>query len=214
MTSCKSLLMCKDNATWLFQEPDRRFHNSESWWSSLFGLLLLYLAKRPGNGEIPLRRYVSKPKWKYVRDGSLDYHELEFKDILVEPKLSGEVFGGIKWPKEFVDLKPDILVLRPKPRMAVLIENKTIGARFGKQLERYIEIRHHLKASGWSVEFLPLLSVGFEAQYEWENLEKHHLRLILWEDVLRLLDTIELFRAFFAGVELRTYYSAPLRESP
>jgi len=50
-----------DNATWLFIQPSPYFHNSEPWWSALFSILVLHLARGGNNLKIPLRKCVGSP---------------------------------------------------------------------------------------------------------------------------------------------------------
>lgn len=195
-----------DNATWLFIQPSPYFHNSEPWWSALFSILVLHLARRENPPKIPLRKCVGSPKESFNFLGEyLDCSDAKFDEVLVDAKLTQELFSGIDWPDEFRDIRPDIMIHRPKLGRITLIENKTVGANLGEQLDRYHEVKEHLSKEGWSVEFFLLISSGYETRKEWRAVEKTETKLILWEDVLRIMDSIEFFRSII-GAPLKSYY--------
>lgn len=194
-----------DNATWLFIRPSPYFHNSESWWSALFSILVLHLA-RADNPKIPLRKCVGSPKESFNFLGEyLDCSDVKFDEVLVDAKLTQRLFPGIAWPNEFRDTRPDIMIHRPKLKRITLIENKTVGANLGEQLDRYYEVKEHLSKEGWSVEFFLLISSGYENRREWRAVEKTETKLILWEDVLRIMDSTDFFRPII-GASLEPYY--------
>ena len=41
------------NATYLFELPGRRYHSSESWWTSFFSMLLLYRSRNDPQWALP-----------------------------------------------------------------------------------------------------------------------------------------------------------------
>jgi hypothetical protein len=66
----------------------------------------------------------------------------------------------------------------------VFVEVKTIGAGIERNHSRYLNIREHLRKSGWSAELHYLLSHGHECVADWPLIEHDQVRVILWEDVL------------------------------
>lgn len=204
--------MDRENATHLFGFPGSA-HNSESWWSALFSTLLLYLAKHPEDGPIPLKRFVTNgTNWAFEPDGNLELPAgLRFDEVLTEPKLSQKIFGVSEWQNVFTDLRPDVMMIDVRSRSAILVENKTVGADLGPNAEQLItnlRLAEHLRSHSWKAESLLLISMGHERNQEWKVIRDRKVRLILWEDVLRLMDGINRFRELFTGVDLSIYYSA------
>src|ERR1700680_382593 len=187
-----------DNATWLFEKPSRSFRNSEPWWSALFSILVLHLARGSANPRIPLRKYVGSPDEGFPSlEEPLDCSNIKFDELLVDARLNQTLFPGIDWPIAFKDIKPDIMIHQHDAKRTVLIENKTIGHHLGRQLDRYHAVRKYLESKGWKAEFLLLISFGYETKREWRAVETTETKLILWEDVLRIMDSIEFFRSLF-----------------
>ncbi len=198
-------------ATYLFERPTRTCHNSESWWTALFSIVLLHLAKHPKSGEIITKEYRRGPVWAYCEAGGLDLLELSFSEVFVEPKLTAELFQGLRWPKDFWNLVPDIVISRPKRRRTIFIENKTTGANIRKrQLKDYLGAIEYLKHNDWNAELVYLMSIGYQPDREWNLIEENRVRVILWEDVLRVIDGVECFRSLF-DVELPPFDETPRR---
>lgn len=150
-----------DNATWLFIKPSPYFHNSEPWWSALFSILLLHLARGEDNFKIPLKKCVGSPEESFNSLGEyFDCSDVKFEEVLVDAKLNPKTFPDL--PSEFRDIRPDIMIHRPKLKRIALIENKTVGADLGEQLDRYHEVKAHLSKEGWSAKFFLLISSGYE----------------------------------------------------
>jgi hypothetical protein len=205
-------LVDRKNATHLFEFPGSA-HNSESWWSALFSTLLLYVAKHPEDGPIPLKRFVTNgTSWTFESDGNLQPPQgLRFEEVLTEPRLSQRVFGVAEWQNVFTDLRPDVVGISARSRKVILVENKTVGAYLGpnaEQLITYLGLAEHLQSHSWEAECLLLISVGYEGNQEWKVIRDRKVRLILWEDILRLMDKIDRFRELFSGVNLSIYYNA------
>ncbi len=190
-----------DNATYLFEYPSEHYWNSEQWWSAAFSMLLLYQSAVKDFTGIPLRRCV-KQRFPFA-DETLECKNLKYSEVLVDVKLSRHLFPI--WDSRFDGLRPDILIYRKEARLVTLIENKTIRASLGDQLSRYRDIRDFLRREGWSAAFYPLISHGYETTREWKSIEDLDLKLILWEDVLRLMDGIPFFKSLF-DVELSQFY--------
>jgi|SRR5579864_4774320 len=196
----------EDNATYLFIQPSRDFHNSESWWSALFSILVLHLAQGGNTSKIPLCKYVGSLGEGFIDLGEyLDCSDTKFDEVLVDAKLNNELFGIDEWPNEFSGIRPDVLFHRPKLKRTTLIENKTVGANLDRQLDRYHKIKRYLDKNGWSAEFLLLISLGYETERVWKAVEESETKLILWEDVLRVMDSIEFFRSILPS-PMKPYY--------
>lgn len=170
------------NATYLFELPGRRFHSSESWWTSFFFMLILYRSRE--NAEWTLPTYVCRSGWP-VKSGAFAPGRLGLANLIVEAPLSENPFLLGSWPKEFLQLKPDICILRRDQRQALFIEVKTIGATVARNHSRYLDVRQHLRTLGWPAEFYYLLSHGHECLGDWPLIEHDQVPVILWEDVLR-----------------------------
>lgn len=193
------------NATHLFGHPNRDFHNSECWWTALFSMLVLYLAKHPDAGEIPIMQYRSTPSWGYERMGVFVCPGLKFSNVLVEAKLRGSLFQVSSWPQHFLDLKSDVTIYERNETKVIFIENKTIGAGFGDQLDSRLALVRYLRGLGWDAELLLLVSIGYERNAEWQPIERSGVRLLLWEDILQLVERINNFRDLF-DLPLAPYY--------
>lgn len=202
----------EQNATHLFRKPGpgTGFHNSESWWSAVFSWLLVYGGNHNDFPAVPTRLW-NGSRYVYGKE-KIECQGLRPSDVLVEPALRGEPFGLTTWPTDFGNLRPDILVLSSDRRDAILIENKTVGAPIKhKELSTYPEIASLLQRAGWNASFLLLLSVGCEgvSNRTWQIIERKTIRLILWEDVLKIMDSTSVFRELF-DVNLKPYYHAVL----
>jgi hypothetical protein len=193
------------NATDLFGHPDPMLHNSESWWSTIFSLLVLYLAKHPESPSLPIKECKLGPKWSYDPIGAVDCVGLTFRDVLVEPKLTEKLISST-WPTAFLNLRPDIVLWQSERKKVLFIENKTLGAAVGKQLQLYLDVKDYLTGQGWEAEIHLLISLGYETEREWKMIEQNSVPLILWEDVLSVIDQIECFRNLFVDVRLGDYY--------
>ncbi|MBI3484895.1 MAG: hypothetical protein HY012_07055 [Acidobacteria bacterium] len=200
------------NATHLFLRPGKRVHNSEQWWTAFFGMLVLYLAKHPHDPRIPIKEYRSGARWHYLRTGLLNCAGLSYSDVLMEAKPD-QVFGEINWNTKFLKLKPDITILRQQEKRVILIENKTVGTHIGDQLKLYVQLARILGSRpGWTCDVIFLVSLGYQDyqdERDWKALEIAGTKLILWEDVLRIVGRIDCFRELFDVPDLRPYYETP-----
>src|SRR5437867_5175211 len=113
------------NATHLFQLPERRYHSSESWWTSFFSMLLLYRSRKDPQWALPT--YLCRGGLP-VEPGTFAPGRLDPSMLFVEAPLSANPFRLLSWPEEFLQLKPDLCILRRSLRQVVFIEVKTIGA--------------------------------------------------------------------------------------
>jgi hypothetical protein len=149
------------NATYLFQHPARYHHNSESWWSSFFSILLLYQARTTPSFSVPVYTYAKATGYRKV--GDLTCKDVSFSRLRVEAPLSAKAFDLPDWPTEFLGLKPDLTLLEPDRRHATFVETKTIGASVAQNVALYGQVIAHLKLNGWNVDLCYLLSHGHEA---------------------------------------------------
>ena len=170
------------NATYLFEQQGRRHHSSESWWTSFFSMLVLYCSRQDMRWSLPT--YVCRGG-KPIESDTFSPGRLGFANLVVEAPLSENPFLLESWPNEFLQLKPDVCIIRPEERHAVFVEVKTLGASVARNHSRYLNIREHLRRSGWSAELYYLLSHGHECVGDWPLIEHDQVRVILWEDVLR-----------------------------
>ena len=170
------------NATHLFELPGRRYHSSESWWTSFFCMLLLYHSRMDSHWTLPT--YTCHDGYP-ATDQPFAPGRLGAADLIVEAPLSENPFRLPSWPVEFLQLKPDVCILRNKLRAATFIEVKTIGASIAKNHTRYLKARDHLRQLSWSAEFFYLLSHGHECLGDWPLIQHDQVRVMLWEDVLR-----------------------------
>lgn len=194
------------NATYLFEQPARHRHNSESWWNAFFSLLMLYLAKTNPSFSLPIYTYTTAAGYRKV--GDLVSKAFSFATMAVEAPLSAKAFGLAAWPVEFLGLKPDLSILEPDRQHVLFIETKTIGATVAQNVALYGQVCAHLRQNGWDVDLCYLLSHGHEAQRDWPLIEQHALRIIMWEDVLRAAIDTPLGRVF--DVDLPAYASRPV----
>jgi hypothetical protein len=170
------------NATYLFELPARRYHSSESWWTAFFSMLILYRSRQEPQWSLPA--YVSRAGCP-LEKGTFAPGRLGLANLIVEAPLSENPFSLTSWPNEFLQLKPDVCILRREERHVVFVEVKTIGASVARNHSRYLKICEHLRQSGWSAELYYLLSHGHECVGDWPLIENDGVRVILWEDVLR-----------------------------
>lgn len=194
-----------NNATYLFEGQARHTRNSESWWSAFFSQYLIYRARAGECCDLPVYTYSVSGGYRTV--SRFPFDGISYNTLFVEPHLTRFTFGLPAWPKGFVRLRPDILVLRPTPRAATFVELKTIGASIKKSISLYSEICKHLADNSWSVDLLHLLSHGHETASDRVLIAQMGLRIMLWEDVLRDVHKTPLAQLF--DFDLSPYASAP-----
>lgn len=194
------------NATHLFEYPARHHHNSESWWSAFFSVLVLYEATTAPSFSLPIYTYATDTGYRKV--GNLACKDMSFSKLHVEAPLSAKAFGLNALPTGFLGLKPDVVFLDPDRRQATFVETKTIGATIAQNVMLYGQVITYLKQNDWNVDLFYLLSHGHEARHDWLLIEREALRIILWEDVLKAAAATPLARIF--DVDLTTYASPPL----
>ncbi len=207
--------MSKGNATYLFRTPSDGHHHSESFWTSLFAIALLLGSRAKDGFEVPafhFKRCEETKEWLFEQDGSLAIMTpLEWSQVVVEGKLRPGFVPDLAepLPQDLWDLRPDILIRIG--RQITLIEVKTVGHHLGEYQKLCCErIASYLQRNGYSVDLFFLISAGHESRKDWELLlrltsEAARFRLLLWEKILRVLDTLESTRALASTMP-------PLRE--
>jgi hypothetical protein len=132
--------------------------------------------------------------------GALDYKGLTFSSFLTERQLNAKLatsfFGVQTWPQEFTKLAVDLVIMFPAERRAVLIENKTVGTEEGR-LHSYAKVMRFLKDNGLTADLYVLISRGHPSEKILPAIEEDKLRVILWEDVLRLMTQDSFFSQIF-----------------
>jgi hypothetical protein len=199
------------DATWLF-EGSRK---SEQWWTSLASMLLIDLARHQPDVTIPLWRYeTNDASWRFHQSGtSLAVAGATFSNVMVETKLTTELFPEVPWKPDFISKpRPDLLIHQPDSRRTTIIEDKTELANVGK-LTLYGEMTQHLLTHGWDARFIVLISCGHPNDAIWDEIERQRLELLLWEDVLQLVDQSQYLREIF-DKPLSAYYPCSKFEGP
>jgi hypothetical protein len=209
-------------AVWLFQGVDpshkrtRSWQNSEHWWTALFSLLMLHAAKHRLQLKLPLRKLMKiddDDTSHFKPAGFFDCQGITYSDLAVEARMNKagrDMFEIPEWPKALGNMEPDITIRMPKHGRgrgkAILIENKTVSAKRDR-LDDYPSIAKTLQDHQWDVQLIVLISLGNSQNDIWEAIKKNRdeLLVLLWEDVLRALDGIDVFKSLF-DVPLAPYY--------
>ncbi len=191
------------NATHLFEkvQGDRSLPpSSESFWTSMFALFLLHVA-RSGDGTLaawqpsstghrPWYERMPKSLWLHVRG-------LEFDGITVELGTVVNVWREAKIDPRLGGVSPDILARilsqDAKPRF-VLIENKVAsGATLNaNQVSAYPELIRFLEAKGIDASLFVLQPVGcsqrlYAATKFLQARLLERFGILLWEDMFRVM---------------------------
>ena len=193
-----------NNATYLFQKHNK----SEQWWTSIFTLVLAHVGGTSDVSRLPVwvfRRM--EKKWRYERlPEFFSFHGVKLSDIHVEAAIP-DVFTELKRFGPF-HVQPDIIIRRDAEKTATIIENKTQGTGVNR-LDDYIQARDELQRMGYNATTYLLISVGNNTRDDiWKVALQHEIPLLLWEDVLRLIDGIDWLRDLF-DEDLKPYYCNP-----
>jgi hypothetical protein len=87
------------NATYLFRQPSNYHHNSESWWTAFFSLVMLYLAKTSPSFSLPVYAYSTDT---YRKVGELRPGGFSFAKMAAEARLCAATFNLESWPNQFL----------------------------------------------------------------------------------------------------------------
>jgi hypothetical protein len=197
-----------NNATYLFEKHKK----SEQWWTSIFTLVLAHIGGISGVSRLPIWVYREDGnKWRYERlPEFFDFHGVKLSDIHVEAAIPN-VFTELA-KNEPLRINPDIIIKRDAEKPVTIIENKTHRAGIGRVVE-YIQAGKELRRMGYNATTYLLISVGNERNDIWKVvLQQKEIPLLLWEDVLRLIDDIGWLRELFDD-DLKPYYSNPTLSS-
>ncbi len=169
------------NATDLFElrrKEKRLPDSSESFWTTLFGLFLLHVAKNGSKGsELQVWRCSDSHEapWFEPRRNlpPLDLTGLDFDSLTVEPigKSMSQYFWTVaKVPLKIARFEPDLVLEVSGTQQGgntkyIFIENKTEGPLQRNQTENYPQLINYLSQKGVGTEFLLLVSVGNRKVY-------------------------------------------------
>jgi hypothetical protein len=207
-----------NNATWLFEKPHKKFHNAESWWTSIFSAMILWLEANKKNNtktiKIKTCRFKNNKKttptaklktYRYSkiggfeRAGGISFKGAGFSNLIIDGSLKCTLFdindGNPEWSKKYNYLRPDITFIQKKIKKAVFIECKTIGSTVKISNEKYKGLVEFLNKNGWTAKLYFLLSHGHNDS-DWPHIEKEKLEIILWEDALELMKETPFFEIF------------------
>jgi hypothetical protein len=116
------------NATWLFIQPSRDHHNSESFWTTFFALYILGSCKNGEDVSIPTFNYIEKSgSWEFKPDKPLKIPaNLDRTRIVVEGKIKNQIFGDIQINLQ--NISPNIIIHSNESNI-IIIETKTVGSK-------------------------------------------------------------------------------------
>ncbi len=171
------------NATYLFEGVTRHTRNSESWWSTFFSQVLIYLAQHPsGADDPPIYTYTRSDGYRTV--GRLDTTGLNFRNVFVEPHLSAHTFDLQTWPLDLYRLRPDVLILQDSDPRGYLCRGEDYRCFNQQDVGTYTRICTHLGANQWTARLIHLLSHGHEMDSDRTMVQERCLPVVLWADVL------------------------------
>lgn len=192
----------RDNATWLFEGTGagNMPHNSESFWTSLFALFVLHLAKRGTALTVWQCKEPTDGRYYELRhsSSSIALSGVQVADISIEPPtraMQGFVYSLLNEKLDAAGIRPDLfmrvpLVGTPRQYKYVFIENKTTEGLQSNQEENYPALIKSIKEKKDTLcEFLLLTSVGsckpYESAKRFQESMGGSFGMLLWEDVFR-----------------------------
>jgi len=187
------------DATWLFENHKTK---SEQWWTSVFALVVVGLARRGSPTELPLWKYHrdATPQWFQPLPESFSFRGVDLSQIHIEAPLK-DVF---KEELPQTTARPDVIIKDSRAHFASIIENKVLKAGIGN-FKDYQDASATLVEQGWDARTLLLVSAGQSNDELWEAVAQLNPQIMLWEDVLRALDKIHWLAGLF-NEELSAYY--------
>lgn len=193
------------NATYLFEQPSRIFKNSESRWTAMAQMCLLYLS-RNNSEQLPV--YKSDTDGYLSKEGSLLISGFEFTNTVCEQKLKGEIFEIDSFENKFNHICPDILRVDKKEKQVTIIEIKTLSESVQRNLNLYSDLKKYLSSKpNWKCDLFYLLSHGHEQRNDWPALARINANIILWEDLFSLMKDTPI--AYLLGDKLQEYCDPP-----
>jgi len=200
---------CKENATYLFNQPTGKFHHSESRWSAIAQLAYIWM----GNKEKELTTYTSTyfskntENWLQKR-GKLSFDGWDSHNTIVEGKLNNKLFSVDGWSKDYDNISPDIVHIDNENSKVIMIEIKTIGSSVKSNLKLYQRVVDTLRDSNkWSCELYYLLSYGHEKNSDWKLLREADAQILLWEELFDKIKDSDIVP--YIDVDLEQYTLMP-----
>ncbi len=209
----------KQNATYLFRHSDNGFYHSQSRWSTMAQLALIYLSKNAKDGlSVYHSQIVKEPeRWLTKSDLTLPLKGWSADNTTVEGNIQ-YLFVDKGKSLENAGVYPDIVYKNDRKKEIVLIVVRTIGRTLrGRKKEgmdnfdRYSELVANIKKEGWKCELYYLMSYGHEDEgnqcepgkvdeskrfQDWKRLEQIGGKILLWEEVFASLIGSELEKYF------------------
>jgi hypothetical protein len=173
-------------------------------------MLFIHRALKGNALPIPIWRFEADQKpWRFYRAADvLELSDVRPSNVMVERTLKIDLFSGLQsWPPNLITT-PDILIYRKDSRRLVIIENKTKGTGTGS-IREYWKAAQYLKKCGWEADLLVLISCGHPNDSIWNVVKELQLKLLLWEDLLKIADSMDWSKSLFEE-DLREYYEQPL----
>jgi hypothetical protein len=174
------------NATYLFERPERYLKNSESRWTAIAQIALMYLSANEPAKELPVYKsckdgYLNKEKDGFPISG------FTFLNTVCECGLRKEIFGIQDFDNQFLHVKPDILYMDKDNKRVVFAEVKTLSESVSRNINLYDNLCTYLRGQGWKTDLYYLLSHGHEKKQDWSRLADKGSNIILWEDLFEVL---------------------------
>lgn len=175
------------NATYLFEQPERYLKNSESRWTAIAQIALMYFSSNEPGKKLPV--------YESDKDGYLTKKEKVFQisgftflNTVCECGLRKEIFGIQNFDNRFLQVKPDILYRDKDKKRVVFIEVKTLSESVSRNISLYDELCEYLvDKCGWKTDLYYLLSHGHEKKQDWRLLADKGSSIILWEDLFKIV---------------------------
>lgn len=174
-----------DNATYLFQKPSRLMKNSESRWTAVAQMSLIYISLNMSGYRIPV--YKSDDEGYLTAEGGFVVSGFDCNNTVCENGLSGDIFGINPFDNRFNGIKPDILHVGSQNKKVILIEVKTLSESVVRNISLYSDLNGFLNSNSWSCELYYLLSHGHETPKDWPALSEHGSNILIWEDLFSVM---------------------------
>lgn len=213
------------NATYLFRQPEKSFYHSESRWSAVAQMALIYLSNIKDSKLTLYHSSITQDSAHWLVKDSKEVNELSLENWSVDNTI---VEGNIKHifgdePIIESQAYPSIIYKNEKSREIKLIVVRTIGRTVcGRKkegmdnIDRYNQLVDKIRTEGWKCDLCYLMSYGHEDEgnqceegvideakrhQDWKRLEKVNANILLWEEIFSLI----------SGSELEKYISHDLK---
>jgi hypothetical protein len=193
------------DATYLFEKPSQIMKNSESRWTAVAQMSLIYISANMPGLKIPI--YQSDEEGYLNVQGQLHVSDYTFLNTVCENPLRGEIFEIKDFNKHFDGLKIDIIRIDKKGRKVVLIEVKTLSESVRRNISLYEDLKKYLESCSWNCQLHYLLSHSHEKDSDWPLLSRHHSSIITWEDLFAVMAKTPL--SYLIGEGLEEYCDQP-----